>query len=587
MPKLQLYIAKSLRGYKSLVNFNPEEDVRRHIGDFRSALDGVDYDASKVNIFHLLCYREQGVMITVIRTIPENAGDHLAASLFVPSNLLITSAELLNMLSDLAQRLSAPAIEASGVAELRASFAKDYPKCEPTGAKVDSDGRLYAFARTGHGSPTMQDYAAEGFYTPAFGEYAGVLLVPATIECTGTDATPNNLPPLISLNPPENIENGFVPHIYRHIFNQPYLVPKGEPVDIVWRRGGFENVVQTVTPTDSESARKAPKTAEATKTITPASFYITSQRTQEPIAGAVVRVNGCEIKGPVNFTYSELEHAAVEIVAKGYFTFSGKLDLATTTQALVQMKELRKIYRFELPVMTPEPEECVRFTIQSKKELGECPIEGYAVSGDGLAEGISRSNTLLYVGGRSRRSFMLLIAAAVAGIAIGFVAGWLSFGFNTHENVQAEAMEIAMTTQPQAEPTTFGDAAPADPAPVEESPADQPQAQPEHDATPAATPDYAAAKAYLDCNRTWNAEELEAIPGMQGFFNDLNTYNFDRIKNHWAPLLDGSANFAILLRAVEGSASKPDPRRDAHNPNYNREGDTSIGWRGYTYWIDP
>ncbi len=586
MPKLQLYIAKSLRGYKSLVNFNPEEDVRRHVGDFRTALDGVEYDTSRVNIFHLLCYREQGVMITVMRTIPDGAGDHLAASLFVPDNLAIEPAELLDVLADLARRMSAPAMDSAEVAELRAAFAKDYPGRESAGARVDSEGRVYAFARLGQGAPSLEDYAACGFYTPDFGQYAGVLLVPAGIESSGTDATPASLPPLIALDPPEESENGFVPHIYRHVFNVPYLVPKGQPVEIVWRRGGFENVVQTITPVSAASARQVPSTSAATKVITPASFYITAQRSRDPIEDAVVSVNGCEIKGPVTFTYGELEHAQVEITARGYFTFSGKLDLATTTQALVQMKELRKIYRFDLPVLTPEPEECVHFTIQSKKELDRCPVEGYTIAGEGgLAEGISRNNTLIYVGGSSRRSMWFAAAVAVLGAVLGFVAGWLSFGFNRHESVQAEAIEIAIEEEERVESAAETPAAVETPAPAEETPAVQ-EAEP---AVPAAAEadDYSAAIAYLDANRNWKGAEMDTIAGLQGFFDDLNTYNFERIKTYWAPRLNGSANFRTLLRAVEGAASKPDPRRDGHAPTYNREGDTVIGWRGYTYWVDP
>lgn len=591
MPKLQLYIAKSLRGYKSLVNFNPEEDVRRHVGDFRAALEGVEYDTAKVNIFHLLCYRSQGVMITVIRTIPDGSCDHLAASLFVPDGLGIESGQLLDIIAEITRRVSAPAMDSNDIADLRSLFSTDYPSAPVSAAKVDSEGRTYAYAHTGGTNPTFEDYAATGFYIPAFGEYSGVLLVPAAIECGGTDATPAAIPQLIALNPPQETGNGFVPHIYGHVFNIPYLVPKDKPVEIVWRRGGFDNVVQTVTATDSESARQAPPTSGAVKSITPGSFYITAQRSQQPLENATVKVNGCEIKGPVNFTFEELEHAQVEITAPGFFTFSGKLDLATTTQALVQMKELRKIYRFDLPVVTPEPEESIHFTIQSKKELSQCPVEGYAVTGEGLQEGISRTNNLIYVGGRSRRSLKYLIAVGVAGIAVGFMAGWLSFGFHNNEDVEQEAIEIvAEEREIMAEenavpviPPQPAEETPAPTAPAVEEPA---AATPQPQAHPAAEPDYAAAVQYLDSNRSWTAERLAEL-GIPEFFDDLNTYNFERIKNYWSPRLETSNNFKILLRAVEGAASKPDPRRDNHNPTYNRPGDNTIGWRGYTYWIDP
>lgn len=585
MPKLQLYIAKSLKGYKSLVNINPEEDVRRHIGDFRNALEGVDYDASRINIFHLLCYREQGVLITVMRTIPGNRGDHLAASLFVSDGLEIAPAQLLDILSVLATRMSAPAMEGADIAALRELLAKDYPTRTNAAAKVNSEGRSYAFAYVGQDHPTLEDYAATNFYTPSFGEYAGVILVPASIHCAGIDVTPASLPKLIALDPPEESQNGFVPHIYRRVFNMPYLVPKGKTVEIVWRRGGFDSIVQKVVANNSSSAKEVPPTEKAVKSISPASFYITGQRSQEPVEGAVVRVNGCAINAPVNFTYAELEHAQVEIEAKGYFTFSGKLDLATTTQALVQLKELRKVYRFELPVLTPEPEESVHFSIQTKKELDSCPVEGYEVSGDGLREGISRTNPLIYVGGRSRRFLLWCMGVGIVGLAIGFLVGWLTFGFQRDENVEAEAEELVLETEAAAETpaAVVPETQPASPEPQPE----QPATQPEQTAAPAAQPDYEAAVRYLDANRTWNAQDLDSIAGMDGFFNDLNTYNFQRLKNYWAPRLEASSNFAIVLRAVDGAATKPDPRRDNHNPTYNSPGDNSIGWRGYTYWIDP
>lgn len=591
MPKLQLYIAKSLKGYKSLVNINPEEDVRRHIGDFRNALEGVDYDCAHINIFHLLCYREQGVMITIIRTIPGKRGDHLAASLFVSDGLEIQPARILDILAELATRMSAPAMESSDIAALRELMAQDYPMRTTRAAKVDSEGRSYAFAYVGQDHPSMQDYAETGFYTPAFGEYAGVLLVPAAIHCTGIDVTPASLPKLIALDPPEETSNGFVPHIYRRVFNMPYLVPKGKTVDIVWRRGGFDSIVQKVVANNASSAKEVPPTEKAVKSISPASFYITGQRSQEPVEGAVVRVNGCTINAPVNFTYAELEHAQVEIEAKGYFTFSGKLDLATTTQALVQLKELRKVYRFELPVLTPEPEESVYFNIQTKKELDRCPVEGYEVSGDGLQEGISRTNPLIYVGGRGRRFLTWCVAVGLIGLAIGFLAGWLSFGFERHESVQAEAEELVLETESAQQPEQ-----PQQPQQPNNSTTEQPNnsttqqpQQPNNSTTqqPQQQPDYEAAARYLDSNRNWSAEALAEIPGMDGFFEDLNTYNFERLKNYWAPRLEASSNFAIVLRAVEGAATKPDPRRANHNPTYNSPNDTTIGWRGYTYWIDP
>ena len=82
---------------------------------------------------------------------------------------------------------------------------------------------------------------------------------------------------------------------------------------------------------------------------------------------------------------------------------------------------------------------------------------------------------------------------------------------------------------------------------------------------------------------------MEKIDALKGLFDDLNNYRFDIITEKWAPQLSSSKNFSKIVKAASDAINKKvDPRRDDnHNPTYNRDGDTAISWRGYTYWIDP
>ena len=100
---------------------------------------------------------------------------------------------------------------------------------------------------------------------------------------------------------------------------------------------------------------------------------------------------------------------------------------------------------------------------------------------------------------------------------------------------------------------------------------------------------YAEACDYLDSNKIWTRDRLEAIPGLEGLFDELNNYDFDRIVDYRGPMLSSSKNFAAVVKAARHARDKGvDPRRDpAHTPAYNRDGDKAINWRGYTYWIDP
>ena len=68
MNKLQLYIYKSLRGFKSVRNINPEENVQRHIRDVRKALEILDYDPNEKYLFYLISYIENGTFFTILRT---------------------------------------------------------------------------------------------------------------------------------------------------------------------------------------------------------------------------------------------------------------------------------------------------------------------------------------------------------------------------------------------------------------------------------------------------------------------------------------------------------------------------------------
>lgn len=607
MAKLQLYIAKSLRGYKSVMNIHPEEDVRRNIGDFRNILSQADYDVTKVNIYYLLAYRTHGVLITVLRTIPNVKGDHLAATLYVPDKVIIGSEELLDVISHLTTILSASEVDSEGTARLREILAKDYPISETTARKVETDGRNYAVAYYGAPRPSMEDYAATGFYTPAFGDTAGILLLPTGTECTLNDITPDTLPELMTLNPPPEGTRGFQPHIYHRLFNEPYLVPKGGEVEIVWRRSGYDNIVQTVTADSADSASEVPETRNAHKAISPAMFYITAERSRETITDATIHVNGCEITVPVVFTYAELERATVEISAPGYLNYSGRLDLATTTQALVQLKELRKTYRFDLPIQTPEPEECIHFSIDSKKELTDSPLEGYAIAGGGKPiEGITHSNTLVYAGKHSGKMLYKILGVWIVGLLCGMLLCWLLFVDGTTDNATEEIVEETeeyhddnATTEKVVVPastTTDSIATASQPAeePGGETQAENRQtaAQPEQpvqqERTTGATTTTitTAAIRYLDDNKVWSKEGLENV-GLNGLFEDLNQYNFERLKNYWSTRLNNSSRFNELIVNVKNAASKPDPRRGNHTPTYNRTGDTKINIYGYRCHIDP
>lgn len=574
MSKLQLYIGESGPAYKDVLNVNPSVDIKRYVGDYRGALSLVDYSREESHTFFYVTYLNSGYMAAVIETLAGDGDNHLSVSVFIPYDVVISGDELNDMLVSTAELLRGGRLDTEVTDSIRDIFSHEYPEDDGYGMRAPSEGRSYAYVKYGGDTyPTLRAYAGIGFYLPEFAQYAGILFVESDDDgikaYRGTDMSVHTLPELTVLTPPESAPQGFSPHIFRHLFNVPFVVPVGEETDIVWRRSGFENIVQKVTVDGPDFAIPEVDVSASCKSITPVSFYVTSQGRQEAVDNVSIKVNGVLIDKPVNFTYKELANATVEITAEGYFPYSGRLDLASTTQALVQMRELHKVYRFDLPAHTPEPIDALHFTIHSKRKLDSSPIEGYTTADGKISEGASRSNMLVYVGGQSRRSMVYILCAFVAGVLLGFLTGWMSFREAATEEVVVESL-IA-----------------ENPENSENRGISEVSENPEASEAAAAALDVAAAKSYLDGNRLWRRTEMEAIAGLAPLFDDMNNYNFDRITGYWAEQLGGSRSFDAVVAAVRGSATKRSPRTAPHAPTYNREGDTAINWRAYTYWVDP
>ncbi len=585
MNKLQLYIYKSMRGFKSVRNINPEENVQRHILDVRHALEMLDYNPAEKNLFYLLSYVDEGTFFTILRTIPPQPLDHLATTIFVPRGMDISAEEMEAVVRHTTRMVSNPAVSAEELAELHSTFAREYPVDRDAPMTVASEGREYAWCRYGGDTGRkLSDFMGPALYQPAYLPYAGVLLVDAELGVSApqSDLTDVPMARVVPVVPPATSPEGFVPHIYHHIFDRPYLAPLGGTVEIIWKRSGFEDRTQQVTIERAGQEIDPVSTAESRKAISPASFFITSQSSKAPLAEAVITVNGVEISEARFFTQSDLKSADVAIRCPGYFPFRGNLDLAATTQALIQLQELRRIYRFELPVVSSELGSPIRFEIHTKRDLTESPVEGYELLDD-IREGSTKVNHLRYTGSTPGSSRRMAVILAAAGLIVGLVAGWLLGRPSSPQAPDAtpetvESVAAATAPEPADAPAPAEPTAPTAPATAEPT---APAAQP---AAPAVAS--TSAISYLDANSKWIKSDMDKYPELQGLFDDLNNYRIERIITHWGPKLKASKNFKLVVTAAEGGRYKPKAKALA-GTTHNKAGDTVINWRGYTYRIDP
>ena len=594
MNKLQLYIYMSRRGFKSVRCINPAENVQSLIPQMRHALEKLDYNAAEKYLFYAISYTDAGTFVTVLRTIPPEAGDHLASYIYIPNGLKITAAELSEVVQRVTRVVSSPAVTTEQLNDLQQLFSHQYD-CDPNAPAIAaSSGRDFAVIHYGGTTGrSLADFLGEYIFQPQFLNWSAIILIDSDLQvpATSTVLTDVKVLPTVTLLPPDISSTKFTPHIYHLPFDRPFRVQLGATVKVRWHRGGFEDQIQSFKVERDGLTLPTPATDDSRKAITPASFYITSQTTKQQIVGAQIRVNGVDIVEAHTFTQQELKNALVEISALGYAPLRSHLDLASTTQALIQLPEQRKVFRFEIMLRNSSMGAPIHFDILSKNDITESPIEGYEVA-EPIREGINRINRLQYtptIGITRKWLIIAAVAAMVIGLGLGMLIGRAGHSSPVRDSIQT-AVENAQAN-PGGQPTAQQQPAaqPQQPAQEPQKPEPQkPEPQPEPqkpEPTPAAEASAAAIK-YLDDNKAWSKAELDKFPELRGLFEDLNSYNFSKIINVWGPKLTKSSRF----QQVVGSAINCQTRKKfvpKAGETYCKTGDTKITVYPYRCRIDP
>ncbi len=594
MNKLQLYIYMSRRGFKSVRCINPAENVQTLIPQMRHALEKLDYNAAEKYLFYAIRYTDAGTFVTVLRTIPPEAGDHLASYIYIPNGLKITAAELSEVVQRVTRVVSSPAVTTEQLNDLQQLFSHQYD-CDPNAPAIAaSTGRDFAVIHYGGTTGrSLADFLGEYIFQPQFLNWSAIILIDSDLQvpATSTVLTDVKVLPTVTLLPPDISSTKFTPHIYHLPFDRPFRVQLGATVKVRWHRGGFEDQIQSFKVERDGLTLPTPATDDSRKAITPASFYITSQTTKQQIVGAQIRVNGVDIVEAHTFTQQELKNALVEISALGYAPLRSHLDLASTTQALIQLPEQRKVFRFEIMLRSSSMGAPIHFDILSKNDITESPIEGYEVA-EPIREGINRINRLQYtptIGITRKWLIIATVAALVIGLGLGMLIGRAGHSSPVRDSIQT-AVENAQAN-PGGQPTAQQQPAaqPQQPAQEPQKPEPQkPEPQPEPqkpEPTPAAEASAAAIK-YLNDNNAWNKAELDKFPELRGLFEDLNSYNFSKIINVWGPKLTKSSRF----QQVVGSAINCQTRKKfvpKAGETYCKTGDTKITVYPYRCRIDP
>lgn len=575
MNKIQLYITKSTRTFKSMVNINPEEDVRAAVTDVRTYLEKVDYDAAEKNIFYLLKSTASGTFVTVLRTIPTDLGDHLAAWIFFPSTLDISAEDAVEIVKYTTKKVAAQGLNADDLAELRGIFSKEYTPVDNAPAIVPcrSADDEFAVRFYGDNAGTSLAELVSSRYQLAYTPFSAVILIDDSLGITSAapDLTHEPIENMVTVFPPDANADGFAPTIFGEPFTRPFYAPEGADIDIVWTKNGFDDITEGF-KVEKTGDRPGPvATSTSKKAISAASFEITALATRQSLDGQCsITVNGCEINGTRYFTLPELASEMVTVACDGFYTYSARIDLASSTRALIQLRERHKVYNFEISAKSSDIAGMISFQINTKNPLTESPIDGYVVA-DEMQEGTTRTNHLVYHPDLGHRPLIERAIYAAGGVIVGLLLGWLIFGGKGSSDTVETGVVADSTAVTEIVDNT---ATPAGPQPAAAA-APQPAATSLDDAV-----------RYLDTNRTWTRTEMEQFPDLRGLYNDMNVIDRHKIVETWGPKLKESRTFQSIVEHAKMSYRKK-ARIKGNRNTFNAPDDEKIAVQSYLNTIDP
>lgn len=558
MSKLQLYITISQKGYRNQAEINASEKVRKHVTDVSSVLDGVNYNPKEKNIFYLLKYTDEGVFVTVLRTIPSSHSSHLASWIFIPSDIRISNDEIEDVVKNVVEVVSRSKITSEGFNTLREIFDHTYPTLDNAGATVANLGEHYAHRFFGGNSGySLADYIGIHRYQTAYLNYAGIILADKTrVESiSGHDLTTLPLEQMVNIFPPFPGDRPYRPHIFGRPFDKPFLVPLMHTVEIVWENSNAVDIRQSIM---ISKPNMRPDNISSTSSQSSAARNLTEDA---PPPETETSADSKDTDTPADDKSVDSTHTPTK--QRNEPRFERRPDSRAINFDRV------KIYNFEIPAKSADIAGMIHFEIQTRGTIEGSPIDGYELT-DTIQEGASRSNHLIYAPNVSK---LKTTAWGIAGLITGIILTYFCMTAFSDKGKPATSIFSEDTD------TTL----------IIQNPSDTLSLQNSGDQTSQSTDvSFEKAIAYLDSHDKWDKATLESYPDLRGLYADMNTMNRDRIINHWGPKLKDSRRFTKIVEHTKKSIkARKKPKTQGPNGRYNRDNNTTINIRSWLNAVDP
>ena len=537
MAKLGLIINNTYQGLTRVYSANDLTGWSKSVVDIRTILEKLIIDDnSQVPLF--LSYSDEGVFLILLRPIYGRTGDNVTAWIHIPSDIVISGKELVEVVEFVKMSISGGKINAE---ELDRRFAKEYESASATHPveTVKNDKiavRKYA-SLTKYGIRLDELLDTKHLYQPQYAQYRYILLLDKnSITCpTAYELPDSKLVESILVKPVEPVDK-FSAYLNGKEFTKPIYAYKGDKLVFVWKRRDYKDIEKEVQVTDDI---KVPSIThnEYMKLLKYQSIHVYDSNTRETLDEYYVYISDKLIQSNVYINECAYDRTKIKVTAPGYNDETDIYNLNHQVHIALTPKTFIYTFRF-----TTKDGSALKAKVESKGLLKRTPFEGYhSLHGHEPYE--NSVNDLVYDPFDKpyrRKTWIIRLICFIVGLVLG-VFGAAYVANKTIENLESKLKSANKGHTTYTTPTQ--------------------QETPKKENDP-----YADIIKYMDTSIRWNKSELDKYPQIHGLWDALNEYKFEEIKRFREPLKK-STKFTELISAIEKDSKTRADYRDSYNTN--------------------
>lgn len=482
---------------------------------------------------------EVGEIYTIASSISGRASDFIAASIYCPLDIDISGEDLSGIIEATRQEILANRLNEDRLHEL---FSAEYQTVRVPKVCVPTDGSNYAVRYFGPGEfyDSLSELLRSNMMQPENRRYKGIFLIDrrsalrAAEDCV--DVSKTILKESFIIEAPM-ITLGYQAYYNGRPFVMPIRMTKGDKLAVVWKKEGFKDVCTETVIEGRDTKLKTVTEADERLLIGLGDFAIFDEEGLVDKRRLTIKVGETEINPMLSAAVhvSQLSSCIVTICGKGYKTLRGQVDLRRRP-VRIRLEEETFVYKCRIPldVKSGVKAKCTA-VIESNVQLDHIPIRGYRSESGFYPED---TVDLHYKSTKNYKKIIIIACVAfLAGLIIG--AAGVSIFRSTHNKNRswkntAESIAVSSGTEnsetSEADTIQFSEGGGLN-----------------------------ATASYLDTAQVWVRTEMENIDGLKGVWDELNRYEYDKLKNR-EDIRNSSKRFGDIINLFnnldENSLSK-------------------------------